>query len=82
MHPHTKRNMEARKMTEVLAIHVCVCVCMYGLCACVYTCVYGCALVCVCRDSKCSFEVIVTHKAAGIVVAHSLGIAESFKQWV
>lgn len=46
-----------------------------------------CVLVCilVCMDVHrcvCPFEVIVTHKAAGIVVAHSLGIAESFKQWV
>ena len=48
------------------------------MCACVCVCV----CVCVCRDSKCLFEVIITHKAAGIVVAHGLGIAESLKQWV
>ena len=52
-----------------------------------YVCTWVCALFdtqcdCVSRENESSSEVIVTHKAAGIVVAHRLGIAEGLKQWV
>lgn len=35
-----------------------------------------------CGGSMCSKQAAETHKATGIIVAYSLGIAEGFQQWV
>ena len=59
-------------------MHVCTCVCVHCLhaCACLYSCVT------VYLEEISSSGVTVTHEAAGIVVAHRLGIAEGLQQWV
>lgn len=77
-------------MSKVLATQVCVCVSTH-VCAhaCVYMCVH-CLHACACLytcvtvylEGISSSGVMVTHEAAGIVVAHCLGIAEGLQQWV